>query len=343
LLFAVGTSERQLLRALVVVRKIILMKNLVGCFVLLAFWTSAASAQDRWPTRSVTIVVASAAGGATDLFGRVIAQSLSETLKQTFVVENRGGGGGNIGAATVAKAPADGYTILVAGTQSLVTNPSLQKNLPYNAERDLAPVARGVISPMVIVAHPSLPARTLSDLVGLGKQSPGTIPYGSAGFGSTTYLGVRILEEMTLARFLHVPFKGVAQAFQTLASGDIKFIYSDVGTALPTIQSGALRALAVTQAVGQLPDTPTFASAGYPGAEVIGTFSVAVPAGTPTAIIQRLSAAINEAMRTPEVSARLQGQALLPVFDTPQEYATTLRTERSKWSEFFQRNKISLD
>jgi len=318
------------------------MSRLLACVLLLLVCTSTVSAQDAWPTRPVTFVVASAAGGGSDLFARVVAQRLTETLKQPFVVENRGGASGNIAAAAVAKAAPNGYTFLVAGTQSLVTNPSLFKNLSYSAERDLIPVARGVISPMAFVVHPSIPAQNLADLVNLGKQSPSTIPFGSAGYGSTTYLGVRMLEEMTGARFLHVPFKGVAQAFQTLVSGDIKFIYSDVGTALPMIRGGTIRALALTQATSLLPSVPTIADAGYPGAEVIGTFSVAAPAGTP-AIIARLSAAINEALQVPAIVERLNAQALIPVLDTPETFEKVLRAERDKWAAFIQRNNISAD
>ena len=197
-----------------------------------------AVAEGTWPSRAVTFIVASAPGGATDLYARLMADFLTKSLKQTFVVENRPGGSGNAGAGAVARAAPDGYTFLVAGTQSLVINPSLFKNLPFDAEKDLTPVARGVISPMVLVSHPSLPAHTLRELMDLGKSEPNSVPFGSAGYGSTTYFGVRLLEEMSNVEFVHVPFKGLGQAFQTLLSGDIKFIYDDVGTALPMIQSG---------------------------------------------------------------------------------------------------------
>jgi tripartite-type tricarboxylate transporter receptor subunit TctC len=302
-----------------------------------------AVAEDTWPSRAVTFIVASAPGGATDLYARLMADFLTKSLKQTFVVENRPGGSGNAGAGAVARAAPDGYTFLVAGTQSLVINPSLFKNLPFDAEKDLTPVARGVISPMVLVSHPSLPAHTLRELMDLGKSEPNSVPFGSAGYGSTTYFGVRLLEEMSNVEFVHVPFKGLGQAFQTLLSGDIKFIYADVGTALPMIQSGAIRALAVTEATSQLASTPTVAQAGFPGSEVIGTFSVAAPAATPSEITHRLSAALNEAMHDPEVAAKLYAHSLIPVFDTPESYAAVLQGEREKWSKFIQRNGISVD
>jgi tripartite-type tricarboxylate transporter receptor subunit TctC len=301
------------------------------------------AAGDAWPARPVAFIVASAPGGATDLYARLMADYLTKSLKQTFVVENRAGGSGNVGAGVVARAAPDGYTFLVAGTQSLVINPSLFKNLPYNAEKDFIPVARGVISPMVLVSHPSLPVHTLHELVDLGKSKPDSVPFGSAGYGSTTYLGVRILEEMSNVEFVHVPFKGLGQAFQTLLGGDIKFIYADVGTALPMIQSGAIRALAVTQVTSQLPNTPTVADAGFPGSEVVGTFSIAAPAGTPLEILHRLSTAVNEAMHDGDVAAKLSAHALIPVFDTPESYAAVLQGEREKWAKFIQRNGITVD
>jgi tripartite-type tricarboxylate transporter receptor subunit TctC len=313
----------------------------ISCLIFSA--TTPAAAEDAWPTRTVTFIVASAPGGATDLYARLIADYLAKSLKQTFIVENRAGGGGNLGAGLVAHASPDGYIFLVAGTQSLVINPSLFKDLPYDAEKDLTPVARGVMSPMVLVSHPSLPAQSLQELIALGKNKPNSVPFGSAGYGSTTYLGVKMLEEMSNASFVHVPFKGLGQAFQTLLTGDIKFIYADVGTALPMIHSGAVHALAVTQTTSQLPATPTVADAGFPEAEVIGTFSVAAPAGTPGYITHRLSGAVNDAMRDPDVAAKLNAHALIPVFDTPESYSRVLQEEREKWSRFIQRNGISVD
>lgn len=243
----------------------------------------------------------------------------------------------------VAKAAPNGYTFLVATTQSLIINPSLFKNLEYSIDRDFAPVTRGVVSPMVLVAHSSLPAQSLGDLIAMGRREPGTIPYGSAGYGSTTYLGVRALEEESGASFLHVPFKGLGQAFQTLAGGEVKFIYADVGTALPMIRAGNIRALAVAQSVRQLPNVPTVAAGGYPASEVVGTFSIMAPAGTPSDIINRLSAAIHEAFRNPGLAAILDEHALVPVFDTPQTFGEFLKSERDKWSKFITLHRIAVD
>src|SRR4051794_24521584 len=192
------------------------MKRILVAAVMSLAWLSSAPAQETWPARPVRFVVGSAPGGATDTFARLIAQRLTETLGQPFFVENRPGASGNIGAAVVANAAPDGYTFLISSSQALIINPSLFTNLPYNAERDFAPVARGVISPLVFIVDAAFPAKTLADLVHAGKSEPGAVTYGSAGAGSTTYLGVRMLEEVSGAKFFNIPYAGVTQAMQGL-------------------------------------------------------------------------------------------------------------------------------
>ena len=247
----------------------------------------------------------SSPGGGTDLYARILAQALGESLKQQFVVENRPGASGNIGAAAAAKAAPDGYTFLVSANPALTVNPSLFRNLPYNAERDLTPVTRGVMAPMVLVVHPSLAAGSLGELVALGKSEPGKTAFGSAGTGSPTYLGVRMLEENTGARFIHVPYKGVGPAYQDLLGGQIKVMFPDVASAISHIRAGKLRALAV--------------------------------------ILQRLGAEIARSMRSGPVAEKLGAQALIPVFDTPGEFAASLKKERDGWAAFIRRNNIEPD
>lgn len=193
--------------------------------------SAAAPAQDSWPAKPVRLVVPSSPGGGTDLYARILAQALGDALKQQFVVDNRPGASGNIGAAAAAKSAPDGYTFLVSANPALTVNPSLYKNLPYNAERDFMPVTRGVIGPLVIVVHPSLAVNSMAELVALGKNDPGKLPFGSAGTGSPTYLGVRMLEENTGARFIHVPYKGVGPAYQDLLGGQLKFMLPDLAPA----------------------------------------------------------------------------------------------------------------
>ena len=318
--------------------------------LLLALPAATAGAQDQstsagqaWPTRSVRLVVPSSPGGGTDLYARLLAQGLAESLKQQFIVDNRPGASGNIGAEIAARAAPDGYTFLVSANPALVINPSLYRNLPYNAERDFAPVARGVISPLVFASHPSVPVKTLAALAALGKREPGKLPYGSAGAGSTTNLVVKLLEEAAGARFVHVPYKGIGQATQGLLSGETAFMASDIGPVLPHIRSGRVRALAVTERTPQLPGTPTLAEAGYPRIEAYASFSVVAPTATPPAIVQRLSAEIIKVMKSPAIKEKLDGQGFIPVFDTPDAFAASLKKERQMWAEVIRRNNIVAD
>jgi tripartite-type tricarboxylate transporter receptor subunit TctC len=299
-------------------------------------------AQDVWPARAVRLVVPSSPGGGTDVFARLLAQALGEALKQQFVVENRPGASGNIGADVVAKSAPDGYTFLVSANPALTVNPSLYKNLPYNAERDFVPIARGVIAPMVFAVHSSVPARTLAELVAIGKREPGKLSFGSAGTGSPTYLGVRMLEEVTGAQFLHVPYKGVGNAYQDLLGGQLKFMFPDVASALPHIRSGKVVALAVTARTSQLPNTPTIAEAGF-ALDVFTSFSVVAPAGTPPAIVRRIAAEITKAMKSPAMAEKLDQQVLVPVFDTPEQFAASVKKERDGWAEFIRRNNVMPD
>ena len=284
----------------------------------------------------------SSPGGGTDLYARILAQALGESLKQQFIVDNRPGASGNVGAAAAAKSVPDGYTFLVSANPALTVNPSLFKNLPYNAERDFVPVTRGVIGPLVLIVHPSLAVNSVAELVALGRSAPGRIAFGSAGTGSPTYLGIRMLEEDTGARFIHVPYKGVAPAYQDLLGGQIQFMFPDLSSSIAHIRAGKLRALAVSLATTALPGVPTLAEAGFP-VDALSSFSVVAPTGTPAAVVQRLSAEIGRAMRTPAIAEKLNAQALVPVFDTPEEFAVTLKRERERWGEFIRRNKIAAD
>ena len=298
-----------------------------------------AGAQEAWPARPVKLIVPSSPGGGTDLYARLLGQSLGDALKQQFIVDNRPGASGNIGAEAAARSAPDGYTFLVSANPALTVNPSLYKKLPYDAERDFSPVTRGVIAPQVICVHPSLQVKTLGDLIALGKKDPGKIAFASAGTGSPTYLGVRMLEEVSGARFVHVPYKGVGQAYKDLLGGDIKFMFPDVASVMPHIRSGKVIALAVNQRTELLPGVPTLAEAGFP-VEVFTSFSVVAPAGTPRAIVERISAEIGKAMKSPALGEKLRAQALIPVFDTPERFAADLKKERDGWAAFIRRNGI---
>jgi tripartite-type tricarboxylate transporter receptor subunit TctC len=288
----------------------------------------------------VRFVVPSSPGGGTDTYARFLAQGLGDGLKQQFLVDNRPGGGGNIGAEIAAKAAPDGYTYLVSSSPALVVNPSLFRNLPYNAERDFAPVARGVVSPLVIASHPSVPVKTLSALIALAKREPGALSYGSPGVGSSSNLAVKMLEEAGKVRFLHVPYKGASQAALGVLRGEVAFMVTDISTALAPIQSKRVVPLAASHRSPHIPGTPTYAEAGFPSVDASPSYSVVAPAGTPPAIIQRMSGEIVSLMKTPAFRERLDARAMIPVFDTPDEFAAVLKRDRARYAEVIRRNKI---
>jgi len=302
-----------------------------------------ASAQEDWPNRPVTIVVPATPGAGTDLFARLLAEALGIALKQQFLVENKAGAGGNIGAAAVARSAPNGYTLLVSPTGIVAVNPVVYKNPPFDTFRDFVPVARGVTAPFVFLVRATLPANSLAELAALGKTQPGKFSYGAVGVGSLTYLAVRLLEEASGARFLFVAYKGMGQAYQDLLGGQIDFMHVDVGSALGHIKSGKARALATSHGTPALPGTPTVAQAGFPGVEVTNSFSVLAPAGTPQVIVGRLAGEIRRALGSPALAARLEAQALVPVLDTPQEFAESLRKESEAWAEFIRRAGISVE
>jgi tripartite-type tricarboxylate transporter receptor subunit TctC len=320
------------------------MKRLMhACLAVLAATVAFCAIAQEWPSRPVKVVVPSSPGGGTDIYARLIAAALSESLGQQFVIDNRPGGAGNIGTEIVVRAAPDGYTLLVSSSASVIINPALFPKLPWNVERDLAPVSAGVRSPMVFCVHPSSPLKTVADLVNLGTKEPGTVSYGSAGIGTTTSMGVRMLEERSGARFLHVPYKGIGPASQALIAGQIQFLLPDLPAVMAQLKAGKLRALALTDPVPQLPGVPTMEQQGYPNFEVAAAFSMMAPAGTPPAIIRKLNTEIAAAMKSPPIAAKLNALIYIPVFETPEEYGARLKRVRAMWADFVRRNHITAE
>jgi len=314
------------------------VRNLVALALLLVAGAAAA----QWPARPVKLIVPSSAGGGTDFYARLLAQALGQALGQQFIVENLPGGSGNVGAATAARAAPDGYTFLVSPDPALTVNQSLYKKLPYNPERDFAPVARGVTVPLVICVQPQLGIRTLAELVERGKRAPRSLTYGSSGSGAPNALAVRIIEEASGARFLHVPYRGMGMALPALLAGQIDFLLPDVAIAGPHIKSGRLIAIALTHRTNQLPAVPTIAEAGFPDFTMPSNFSVVAPAGTPRPIVERMNAEINKAMRT-TLAEKLESHAFIPQFETPDEFAAALARDRAYWAAFIRRAGIVPD
>lgn len=293
-----------------------------------------------WPARPVTLVVPSSPGGGTDVYARILGQALGEQLKQGFVVDNKPGASGAIGASAVAKADGDGYTLLVASNSSLGINPVLLKNPGYDVQRDFAPVTRGVIAPMVVVAHPDAKVKTLGELLERGRREPGKLFYGSAGVGSPLYIGMRMIEAAAAAQFGHVPYKGAGAAYTDLLGGRLQFMLTDLASVRQHIDGGKLLALAVTDKTPLLPGVPTLAEAGLPGITAFTSFSVLLPAKAPPALVQRVAQEVARAMKTPATAAKLEQQALLPVFDTPEQFAASLKQEQENWGRFIRQHDI---
>jgi len=314
----------------------------IAVMAVAALLASAALAQDRWPARPVRVIVPSSPGGGTDVFGRILAQALSEQLKQSFVVDNKPGASGNIGADIVAKAAPDGYTILVASNSSLGINPVLLQRMPYDADRDLAPVSRGVMAPMVLVATPATGWKRLKDMAEAGKKNPEKFFYGSAGVGSPPYIGMRMIEDAMGVEFMHVPYKGVAPAYQDLLAGHLQFMYTDLATIDQYIKAGKVVVLAVNEKTSLLPNAPTLQDEGL-NVRAWTSFSIMAPGKTPPAIIKKLSEEIARAFHDPAVARHLEQQALIPVFDTPETFAAELRKEREHWGQFIKRKNITAD
>jgi tripartite-type tricarboxylate transporter receptor subunit TctC len=300
-----------------------------------------AAAADAWPSRPITFIVPSSAGGGTDFFARVLAEGIGKELHQTVLVENKPGASGNIGAAWVARAPGDGYTFLVSATPAIAVNPYLYKDLPYNVETDLVPVARGVDAPLVAVVPPDSPYKTMADLLAAGKAQPGKLSFGSAGFGSPTYLGVKALEEKTGASFMHIPYKGMAPAMQDFLGGRLTFLLTDGASVYPLVQAGKAVPIGINVSSPMFPNTPAWTEHGLPG--VPQSFSVMAPGKTPDAIVEKLAQATVKVINQPETKKILIEHSFVPVTDTPAKFAAQLKDERAMWKSLIERNHVTVE
>ena len=301
-------------------------------------------AQTAWPTQPVRMVIPFPPGGPTDLVGRVIAQALSEQLGQNVIVENKPGANANIAAELVARAPADGYTFMY-NTSSLALSAVLYSKLNYDALKDFAPVALTAAVPMVLVVHPSVPAKTVPEFIDLLKKNPGKLVYGSAGNGNVTHLGAFQFLQANGLSATHVPYKGSSPALVDLAGGQTQFMTDTINSALPYIRDGRMRALAVTSATRSpvLPDVPTLQESGMAGFEVGAWQGVVMPAKTPPEIVNKLNAEITKALKNPAVLEKLAAQGAQPLGSTPEQYGAYLRSEIQRWGEVAKATGAKLD
>jgi tripartite-type tricarboxylate transporter receptor subunit TctC len=311
------------------------LKNFAACGALgvAALGLPAQAIAQPYPTKPVKMVVAFEPGGATDILARLIAAELSQSLGQQVVVENRSGGGGNIGANLVAKSEPDGYTLHFGADGNIAINPSLFKNMPLDPAVDFVPVAPMASSMNVLVVHPSVPAKNVKELIALAKAQPGKHTFASSGNGGTIHLSGEMFKMMAGVDIVHVPYRGSAPAMVDLIAGRTDMMFDNIPSARPRIQQGSLRALGVTGATrsNALPDVPTIAEAGLPGYEATTWFGVFAPAKTPPAIVDKLNKAIADALRKPAVVEKIQGMGAEPMFMTPAEFQKLVLSDTEKW------------
>jgi tripartite-type tricarboxylate transporter receptor subunit TctC len=294
-----------------------------------------------WPSKPVKIIVPFAAGGATDVVARLLAQKLTDSWGQSVLVENRAGAGGNIGADVVAKSPADGYTLLMTSGSIVTANPYIYKAMPFDAARDLMPITNVATGPQVIVVNPNVPAKDLRELIGLAKASPGKVNFGSAGVGTQTHLAAENFLYSAGVDMTHVPYKGESAAITDLMGGQIQLATPNLGAAINLIKEGKLRALAVTskERSAQLPDVPAAAEV-LPGFENAGWFGLMAPAGTPPEVIEKIYRDSAKVLLSEEFRGKLTQQGMMPVANSPADFGAAIREESARWAKVVQQRGL---
>jgi tripartite-type tricarboxylate transporter receptor subunit TctC len=309
-----------------------LLKIAASLIVAAATTFGPANAQD-YPSRPITLVVPYAAGGGNDVMARTVADKMSRTLGQQIVVENRAGAGGTIATRQVAKAAPDGYTLVIGGTGTLAVNPTLYQNVGYDPRKDFAPVGLIGTSALVVLVNPSVPAKSIRELIDLAKKDPGKLNYASAGVGSGIHLGTVLFEQMADIQLTHVPYRGTGPALTDLIGGHVAIYFSSLPSAIGIARDGKVRPLAVTGAKRSdvFPDVPTVADT-LPGFEAVLHYGIVAPAGTPRPIVDKLNAALREALAAPDTKERMHKDGTEPLPSTPDEYIADIDREETKWS-----------
>ena len=302
--------------------------------VLLTAMGATAQADDAYPQRPIKLIVPAAPGGGADFIARLLGPSLTASLGQAVVIENKSGASGTIAAGLVAKSDHDGYTLLMAQSTSMVIAPHIYKHLPYDPLKDLAPVALAVRVPNILVVNPAVPAKTIAEFIALAKAKPLKLSYGSSGYGSPSQLGGKMFEMAAGVKMVHVPYRGIGPAVTALLGNQIQAMFAPITTVLPLIKAHQLRALGVTTAgrLTAIPNIPTIAESGLPGYEISSWFGVFAPAHTPAAIITRLNQAVVQALKDPKIAAAIAREASEPGGDSPQEFAAFVRSQDVKFA-----------
>jgi tripartite-type tricarboxylate transporter receptor subunit TctC len=312
----------------------------------LGFVCAPASAADAYPAHPVTLVVAYPPGGASDVVGRLVAQKLSDALGQQFVIDNRAGAGGNLGARYVSAAKPDGYTILLGAVTALSVNATLTPDTAhFNLEKDFAPVAMIGSVPLLLVVNNDLPVKTFADFIALAKAKPNSINFASAGIGTTQHLGGELFKLMTKTELVHVPYKGSGPAVTDVIGGQVQSTFETGPSVVSFVKAGKLRLLAVAtpQRMENLPDAPTASEAGLPGYEVSATYGLLAPAGTPKEIVDRLSAEVKKIVAMPDVKQRFQDLGVISMYMTPAETTVRIHEEIAKWARVIKEANVKAE
>ena len=309
--------------------------------LLFFIWVSQTAIAQPYPSKPIKIIVPVAAGGGTDFSARLIAQKLTESWNVPVIVENRPGGGGNVGVEAAVKSDPDGYTLVMPIT-SFPVNPGMYPKLPFDSEKDLAPIVLVASAPLVLVVNPAVQASSVKELISLAKANPGNFNYGNSGVGTTAHLAAELFKHSANLDIVNVPYKGGGPAIADLIAGNIQIYFSTIPAALSQTKSGRINAIAVTglKRVSEIPEVPTVAESGLPGFEVVGWFGLFAPAQTPTVVISKLNKELVNILQMKDVQEKLAGHGLIPGGGSPQELGQFLHTEIAKWRNLIQRAGI---
>jgi tripartite-type tricarboxylate transporter receptor subunit TctC len=302
------------------------------------------AAAQNFPTKPVRIIVPFAPGGATDIVTRILAQKLTEAWGQTIVVDNRAGAGGNIGGELAAKAPADGYTLFMPSGSVMTANQHIYKRMPFNAEKDFTAVTNVASGPQIVVVANSVPVKSLKDLIALAKSKPKSITFGSAGFGTQTHLAAENFLYSARIEANHIPYKGEGPALTDLVGGQIQLLTPNLSAAIGFVNTGKIRGLAVTskQRAPQVPNVPTVAET-VPGFENLGWFGLVAPTGTPPAVIKKVHDDTVKALQSADITKRFGELGMVPVGNTPAEFAKAMKEESARWAKVVRERKLQID
>jgi len=312
---------------------------------VLGLTTTGMHAQGGYPERPVRIIVPFPPGGPADVLARIVGDQLAQLLGKPFVIENKAGAGGNIGMEQGARAAPDGYTLTLAPVGNLTAAPALYAKLPYDPEKDFAPISVLAVVPNVLIVHPSVPAKTVAELVAIAKAKPGSLNYASPGNGSIPHLGAELFKRVAGIDIVHIPFNGVAPATNAVLSGAVQIFFAQSSSALPQWRAGKVVALGVATRtrIAAAPELPTIAEQGFPDFEATSWYALVAPAGTPMPVIDRLHAEIVRALAAPDVREKIAGLGAEPVGNSPAEFAAMQRSETARWTRIAKDANIHAD